>query len=160
MYACTCVHTPRCLATAIQFSPFNLEKGIKDQLISRQFPSWKVCRLQVGRLSSPPLKPLFQAASDACPRCVSGEVPVVSWFPFGCLASGGWPLLCSSVSSRGFVCRRAGEWFCRLTQFQVMVTIYKNPSLPSCVYPFMRHLLEKSKSESPSLGQEIAAVNW
>ena len=59
---------PRCLATAIRFSPFNLEKGIKDQLISRQFPSWKVCRLRVGRLSSPPLKPLFQAASDA-PSC-------------------------------------------------------------------------------------------
>ena len=59
MYACTRVHMPRCLATAIRFSPFNLEKGIKDQLISRQFPSWKVCRLRVGRLSSPPLKPLF-----------------------------------------------------------------------------------------------------
>ena len=68
MYACTRVHMPRCLATAIRFSPFNLEKGIKDQLISRQFPSWKVCRLRVGRLSSPPLKPLFQAASDA-PSC-------------------------------------------------------------------------------------------
>ena len=94
------------------------------------------------------------------PPRVSGAVPVVSWFPFGCLASGVWSLLCLSVSSRGFVCRRAGEWFCRLAQFQVMVTIYKNPSLPSYVYPFMRHLLEKSKSESLSLGPEIAAMNW
>ena len=158
MYACTRVHMPRCLATAIRFSPFNLEKGIKDQLISRQFPSWKVCRLRVGRLSSPPLKPLFQAASDA-PSCEwSGPCSVlvsVRVLGLWCLV----PALLVCFKS-GFVCRRAGEWFCRLAQFQVMVTIYKNPSLPSYVYPFMRHLLEKSKSESLSLGPEIAAMNW
>lgn len=32
---CVCSHMPRYLVTVVEFSPFNLEKGVEDQLISR-----------------------------------------------------------------------------------------------------------------------------